>query len=179
LNYPLRRLFTRIDLSIVRAENPAVMVDPKDKPPDDKSREPTSVGERGGTKRSGRVAYDSRGNTIWEWQLETGVYTRDVNTQKLKKLDLGELSIADTVIQKKPEGLEDAAQSPSRGGFNPYDSSAVTGGGSNPYDNSHSVGGKVSAKTPEPSTPARQPTDMRKLDEWIKLKKSVKEKPEE
>ena len=32
-------------------------------------------------KRSGRVGYDERGNSVWEWQLETGVYSRDVSTQ--------------------------------------------------------------------------------------------------
>jgi len=56
-------------------------------------------------KRSGRVAFDSRGNSIWEWQLETGVYSRDLNTQKLKKLDLGDLSIADSGIHPQPSGL--------------------------------------------------------------------------
>jgi hypothetical protein len=55
-------------------------------------------------KRSGRVAFDSRGNPIWEWQLETGVYSRDVTTQKLKKLDLGGLSIADSGIHPQPSG---------------------------------------------------------------------------
>lgn len=98
-------------------------------------------------KRSGRVAFDSRGNPIWEWQLETGVYSRDVNTQKLKKLDLGELSIADSGIHPQPTGLSpNPTKSPARpaapmtakaaipnpqrntqkpggsGGFNPYDS---------------------------------------------------------
>ncbi len=62
-----------------------------------------------GEKRSGRVAYDSRGNPIWEWQLETGVYSRDVTTQKLRKLDLGDLSIADSGIHPKPPDPQPAA----------------------------------------------------------------------
>jgi hypothetical protein len=56
-------------------------------------------------KRSGRVAFDSKGNPVWEWQLETGVYSRDVTTQKLRKLDLGDLSIADSGIHPQPAGL--------------------------------------------------------------------------
>jgi hypothetical protein len=115
-------------------------------------------------KRSGRVAFDSRGNPIWEWQLETGVYSRDVNTQKLKKLNLGELSIADSGIHPQPiasapghgkpatpatpkpaqlHGKPAASQnSRQTGGFNPYDSGSTGsgnrnlggGGGINPYD---------------------------------------------
>lgn len=134
---------------------------------------PTAVGEQGSDRRSGRVAYDSRGNPIWEWQLETGVYTRDVNTQKLKKLDLGELSLADTVIQKKPD-LTAPAQQPG-GGFNPYDRGV--GGGFNPYDNARSPRSRGNEKPS--AAPARKPTDMRKLDEWIKLKKSVQDKKDE
>jgi hypothetical protein len=56
-------------------------------------------------KRSGRVGYDERGNSVWEWQLETGVYSRDVSTQTLKKLELGDLSIAETAVTKRPPGL--------------------------------------------------------------------------
>ena len=54
--------------------------------------------EPSGEKRSGRVSYDERGNSVWEWQLETGVYSRDVSTQRLRKLELGELSIAETAL---------------------------------------------------------------------------------
>ena len=56
-------------------------------------------------KRSGRVGFDERGNSVWEWQLETGVYSSDVSTQKLKKLELGDLSIAETAANKRPPGL--------------------------------------------------------------------------
>lgn len=109
-------------------------------------------------KRSGRVAFDSRGNPIWEWQLETGVYSRDVTTQKLKKLDLGELSIADSGIHPRPGEPADPqsrqvrpaavpaksavpvkpARPVSSGGFNHQDTSnrdaGDRGGGGNPYD---------------------------------------------
>src|SRR5687768_4956607 len=112
-----------------------------DQPDDAGSPEPSAEG-----KRSGRVTFDSRGNSVWEWQLETGVYSRDVNTQKLKKLDLGDLSIAETGIQKK---LEPNAQNEPRsgGGFNPYDNAPRTKQeGFNPYDNARTLGSKF---TPE------------------------------
>jgi hypothetical protein len=86
-------------------------------------------------KRSGRVGFDERGNSVWEWQLETGVYSRDVSTQKLKKLELGDLSIAETAAHKRPPGLGDTKAPMPGGGFNPYDNSPQTGGGFNPYDN--------------------------------------------
>jgi len=132
------------------------------------------------TRSSGRVAFDSRGNPIWEWQLETGVYSRDVSTQKLKKLDLGDLSIAESAIQKQPAGLKEAlggSQGPGNkspgsgkarapetgGGFNPYDSSARPGPASNPYDNARALAKQMkedASESPSKSPPkpaARRP----------------------
>jgi len=56
-------------------------------------------------QRSGRISYDERGNSVWEWRLETGVYSRDISTQRLKKLDLNDLSIAETASHQRPPGL--------------------------------------------------------------------------
>jgi hypothetical protein len=120
-------------------------------------------------KRTGRVAFDSRGNSIWEWQLETGVYTRDVSTQKLRKLDLGELSLVDTAIHKNPLGAD--TKSASERGFDPYDSGPPSRG-FNPYDNARSIGNR-SKNDVSPPPRARTPADMRKLDEWIKMKKKL------
>src|SRR5437868_8008901 len=68
-------------------EGMAAMSGPDDKDKRPKNENTPTAGDSGTDKRSGRVAFDSRGNPIWEWQLETGVYSRDVSTQKLKKLD--------------------------------------------------------------------------------------------
>jgi hypothetical protein len=143
----------------------------KDKPP--KTATPT-VGATGTDKRSGRVAYDSRGNPIWEWQLETGVYSRDVSTQKLKKLDLGDLSIAETARHKKPSGLENPDQPPGA----PAKKAPLPGGGFNPYDNARAAGARLRPSQPPPA-PQRKPTDLRKLDAWIKLKKKLTGKDNE
>jgi hypothetical protein len=126
------------------------------------------------TRSSGRVAFDSRGNPIWEWQLETGVYSRDVSTQKLKKLDLGDLSIAESAIQKQPAGLKEAlggSQDPGNkskssgsakahapqvgGGFNPYDNSARAGPASNPYDHARALAKQRQDAAAQP--PSRSP----------------------
>lgn len=148
-------------------------------PGDKQTQEPASPGQ--GTpaedskadKRSGRIAYDERGNSVWEWQLETGVYSRDISTQRLKKLDLNDLSIADTAIQQRPPGLADpAARKP------------LPGGGFNPYDNSTSTRGNVGKNDPynggnraplKPAEPRRKPTDLKKLQEWMELRKRVEQ----
>jgi hypothetical protein len=132
-------------------------------------------------KRSGRVAFDERGNPIWEWQLETGVYSRDVNTQKLKKLDLGELSLVETGSHKKAD-LEPEAPTIRKalpgGGFNPYDSAPVPKEESaSPYDKARAAAAKKEPPPePKPAAPqARTPADLRKLDEWVRLKKRLGE----
>lgn len=148
--------------------------DDEGKKPDDLPAEPKPQ-----SKSSGRVAFDARGNPIWEWQLETGVYSRDVNTQKLKKLDLGELSLVDTGTYKKPSPKPEAPtirKAMPGGGFNPYDSSPKQDEDSSPYDKARAAAAGKQAATPPPSKPApppRNPADLRKLDEWVKMKKRL------
>jgi hypothetical protein len=35
---------------------------------------------------SGRIAFDSRGNAVWQWRTETGDYKSDVDTQTVRAL---------------------------------------------------------------------------------------------
>jgi hypothetical protein len=145
------------------------MKDPKD--------QESKVGDSGkyaasGENRSGRVGFDERGNSVWEWQLEGGVYSRDVTTQKLKKLDLDELSIADTATHPRPPGFTPDAKPGS--GFNPYDSTPQVGGGTSPYDTAHAVGDKFRDKPTE--RPKRTLDDMRKLSDAIKREKGEQKK---
>jgi hypothetical protein len=143
-------------------------------------------------RRSGRVAFDSRNNPVWEWQLETGVYSRDVTTQKLKKLDLGDLSIAESAIQKRPPGLEDAVATEKGkivrplpgGGFNPYDSSVRPAGG-DPFNKARAaVADKAAAsvtRTPPRPAAARKPavaippkeSALSRIGSWFKGKKKT------
>jgi len=150
--------------------------DPKD-PKSQSKPQDVVPGPSDDSKRSGRVTFDSRGNSVWEWQLETGVYSRDVNTQKLKKLDLGDLSIAETGIQKGPPGINDEAEP--GGGFNPYDNAPKPKqSGGNPYDNARALGKKFAPQsTPQNERPPpRSPDELRKLSEWIKMKKNLDKK---
>ena len=149
------------------------MSDPKD-PQGKKPDAPAPEGEAPAEgKRSGRVTFDSRGNSVWEWQLETGVYSRDVTTQKLKKLDLGDLSIAEDAIQPGPLGLVDDDRSAPGGGFNPYNSggSRSKQEGSNPYDSARNQGNRFAPKNEPPKEKPRSLDDLRKLSEAIKAQR--------
>jgi len=100
------------------------MSDQDSKPPPD--RPP------GAPKQSGRVAYDSKGNPIWEWETSTGVFDKNVSTQRLKKLE-ATLSLEETQPVPKPKTL--SVQEPERlpgGGVNPYDTGGRSGSSAAP-----------------------------------------------
>ncbi len=157
------------------------MSEPKDRNP----RNPPSPPGADEIKRSGRAGVDERGNSVWEWQLETGVYSRDISTQKLRKLDLGDLSIAETASHQRPAGLgetnKDRSKDPRKrelpgGGFNPYDNSS--GGdeaGGNPYDNARNLGRKIQQPASAPPAP-RKPMDLKRLEEWMQIKKRLEQR---
>jgi len=146
------------------------MTDPKD-PKREQFDAPAAEGEPSATRKpSGRVTFDSRGNSVWEWQLETGVYSRDVSTQKLKKLDLGDLSIAESAIQPGPLAPKRATPG---GGFNPYDSAPGPKEGFNPYDNARNTS-RPFAPQGEPKGKRRSLDDLRKLSEMIKAQRNQK-----
>lgn len=50
---------------------------------------------------SGRAAWDSRGNSVWEWQTAPGVYSRNADTQRVKALQVADLELLET---KAPDG---------------------------------------------------------------------------
>jgi hypothetical protein len=94
------------------------------------------------------VQFDERGNAIWEWSVATGAFGREVSTERLQKLEVPGLSLA-----------EDAPTPSQRVKANPM--GAVKG--YNPYDS-----GKL-GKAPE--VPKKK--DLKKLSDWLKLKKQA------
>jgi hypothetical protein len=174
------------------------MSDPQDKDPgqNEVSGEPAaqpSADKPAEGRRSGRVAFDARGNPTWEWQLQTGVYSRDISTQKLKKLDLGDLSIAESAIHKRPPGLDESGGSASPapagstgGGSNPYDNSSRPNQGADPYDSARALARKVNsdaggkpvwASPPRSSRPApvRKQSALNRLEQWFRDKRRPKD----
>jgi hypothetical protein len=151
---------------------------PRDKKSQEPSKEGTTEPAVPDDNRSGRITYDERGNSVWEWRLETGVYSRDISTQRLKKLDLNDLSIAETARHQRPLGLDDPAgkKAAPGGGFNPYDNSSRGGSeaGGNPYDNARNFGRKL--QQPASAPPAqRKPMDLKRLEEWMEIKKRLEQ----
>jgi hypothetical protein len=106
-------------------------------------------------KGTGRVKFDDRGNAIWEWSLATGAFGREVSTERMQRLEHPALSIADDA----PTPLETVRANPlgTKKGYDPYDS------------------GKLGKKPEQP-----RKTDLRRLGEFLKLKKqAAKNKDEE
>lgn len=98
--------------------------------------------------KSGRVQFDDRGNAIWEWSVSTGAFGRDVSNERLRRLEHPALSVVDDT-PKPAEAVKTNLQGTVRG-YDPYDSGRL---------------GKKAAPRPK--------KDLRRLSEWITLKKRV------
>jgi hypothetical protein len=107
----------------------------------------------GDAKTTGRVKFDDRGNAVWEWQIATGAYGLEVSTQRLQKLEHPALSIADEGTQPNAVRANPLGK---KKGYDPYDSGKL---------------GKSAA--------APQKKDLRKLSEWLKLKKQAGDKKDD
>lgn len=95
---------------------------------------------------TGAVKFDERGNAVWQWSIETGSFGVNASAERMRRLDNPKLSIADD----QPTPYDSVKSNPLglKKGYNPYDS------------------GKLD-KNGQP----RKKTDLRKLSEWLKLKK--------
>lgn len=141
------------------------MSDSKDKPVS--GAKPNQPGE---AKESGRVAFDARGNPVWEWKTATGMFDRNVSTQRLKKLEAKELSLLDTapvVPRSKGLALEEPAKMPG-GGVNPYNSVSPSrlAGHHKPDPNRKSLQTKLHQAQEAQKAPPKQSA-------WTKFKKNL------
>ena len=125
---------------------------PSSNPGSPGSAEPSSKDGKSGEKTTGRVKFDERGNAGWEWQIATGAFGREVSTQRLQKLEHPALSIADEDTRPNAVRVNPLG---AKKGYDPYDS------------------GKLGKKPEKPKT------DLRKLGEWLKLKKQAEKNKEE
>ncbi len=76
------------------------------------------------TSTTGRVVHDERGNAVWDWVKDTARTAIDSTSRLLKRLEVPELTLEDTRIEKLPQEPDRDAG----GGYNPYGSSTSTGG---------------------------------------------------
>jgi hypothetical protein len=109
--------------------------------------------------KSGRVSRDARGNAVWEWSTSTGSFAREVNSQRLKRLEHPGLAIAEDEKPGTATATATATISPaqinkkaSRLGYDPYQSEVI-------------------AKNVKPKK-----KDLRELSKWIQMKKKIDDK---
>jgi hypothetical protein len=127
-------------------------------------------------KKSGRVAFDARGNAVWEWSMSTGIFGRDVDSERLKKLEAPDLKIAeDPPQQAKTFGTSPDERGP---GFDPYKRQVnrstdprPKGIGGDPYNT-------VSSTRSKSGENSGKPKDLRRLSEWIKRQRELQKKDE-
>ena len=133
---------------------------------------PQPVPHAGDNQKSGRVAYDARGNPVWEWQTSTGVFEQNVSTQRLKKLEATELSFADTqpvpTIGKGAAAAKQKVNSREDTGFNPYNSDGPINPQTDRRDASHPA--LVHKKPPPQKTAPRRVETPKPTGMWDKLK---------
>src|SRR5688572_16192593 len=123
-------------------------------------------------KTSGRVSFDARGNAVWEWQTSTGVYGRDVDTKRLKKLEAKDLKILDT--QRIQPSTPGAPKPSTASGSERFRKNERKEAGFDPYNSSAPP--KVRINTPpKPADPASgaagKPADVKQVSEWFGLTK--------
>jgi hypothetical protein len=98
--------------------------------------------------QSGRVAYDERGQPVWEWRVDTGIFTRDVDTRQMRKIQ------EEAAVGLPPVPQE---ESPRFKGFDPYSTA-------------------VAKEPPAPQEPAKPkpPKTRRTLDDMRALSEEIK-----
>jgi hypothetical protein len=115
-----------------------------------------------GPAKSGRAVFDSRGNASWEWKTEEdGKYSREVSTQRLKKLEAAELSLEESTRIKKLSLDRKPLD------FDPYDRGAVANRGS-------ASGAAAANAAQNQANSKRKPIkDLKRYDEWLKMKRRI------
>jgi hypothetical protein len=103
-------------------------------PPSKDSKPTAPPAQSGDERKSGRVRFDERGQAVWEWAVQTGMFDRNASTQRIRALTEApvDLEIADA-----PTPSSTAKAKPATG--NPYERAEVTrparkeSAGSDPY----------------------------------------------
>jgi hypothetical protein len=98
---------------------------------------------------SGRIAFDDRGNAVWQWRSDTGTFKSDIDTKKVRALQEA------TTAQLGGEAQVAAPVAATRPNNDPYSTA----------DSHHLL---------EKKAPRRTLDDMRKLSDEIKRARALK-----
>jgi len=74
------------------------------------------------TESSGRVRHDHRGNAVWDWSMDTGVFDALSSSALLRRLD-----VADMMMQGSPGLALSVAGHEAGDGGDPYNSRGAGG----------------------------------------------------
>jgi hypothetical protein len=117
---------------------------------------------------SGRVAFDHRGQAVWEMRTEDQRFVRDASTTLVRKLNAPSLSLEQTGIFKRQQPQQHAP------GWKP----AVPIEGGSPYDRLGPIAAKTAVKRAGPPrtaakiivTSRKPPGLLDRLQEWVGTK---------
>ncbi len=116
--------------------------DPKSPPP------AKPAAEKPGTdQKSGRVRVDERGQAVWEWAVQTGMFDRNASTSRIRALTEGATMNLELEEGPAPKPSPAAAK-PTTG--NPYERAAVA----------RPSGKETAGSDPYSRGPARKPESM-------------------
>lgn len=115
----------------------------------------------GAERKSGRVRFDERGQAVWEWAVQTGMFDRNASTQRIRALTEApvNLQLDDTVTTPKP-----ARAKPATG--NPYERVTVAKPGNTPP-----------AGAPRVRSLTEAPVELRLEDTLVTAKPAAQPKP--
>ena len=103
-------------LRLRRAEAETMEVDAAVKAAVSRDRESADPASSSGP--AGRVRHDARGHAVWDWAVATGEFSTLSTTRAMKKLEVAELKIEDTL---RPTEIKlEVAGRDKGGGFDPY-----------------------------------------------------------
>jgi len=127
--------------------------------PSQKDSKPTAPPAKPGDERkSGRVQFDERGQAVWEWAVQTGMFDRNASTQRIRALTEapGKLEIADS-----PAPATTTKAKPASG--NPYERAPTArpgpkeSAGSDPYSRGPARKPESVSFNPYERKPSRKP----------------------
>ncbi len=110
------------------------------------SKTPAPPAKADEERKSGRVRFDERGQAVWEWAVQTGMFDRNASTQRIRAL-------TETPVNLE---LTDAPATPPK----PIVTQPVTG---NPYERASTArpsGKESSGGDPYSRGPARKPESL-------------------